>query len=689
MSTLTDEPLPRGGADNLGLHDHTWALIEFIKATNTPMTIGIQGEWGSGKTSLMNQIVAGLQVDHDGVRRDQRFKQIWVNAWESSLMSSHEETLIKIIKDITNDLLHADEVVGSKSKLWAKLQLAGVGVKQAAKVALRDAGEIADLAQRALGIEAQSIKTLRLELQEVIDGICNASSNPYSGIIIYVDDLDRMKPGDAVSLLELLKNVFNLKKCVFVLAIDYNVVVKGLSEKFGSREDTDWEFRAFFDKLIQLPFQMPMASYDITTYVKDLFSNIKMVGNEPYDEEFFENASEVISRTVGVNPRSIKRLVNSLSLISLANSIRSAEVDQRSVLFTLATVSLQIAHPRIYRFLAKNPRYLDWDLDYAAQHTQRKEEQIDGWLEDFNEAKKRKAFDEPWEQCLYRLCYEDKRDRAKSEGISQVFNLLKDYVEEDGDVVMAFMAGAIGDSSVTSVEATDILTLPQKGSGKWRKAEGFESWINDRITSDFKDRFPNFPSVSTLNALKTLHDVSIGRFRASEEDGASSNYSIHYTGALTLKFKKKKVLSVWPSPTKQGDRLNIQVLRSPKIENKFLHIQGVERTFSLGRKPFRILNIDTRETEGTVYQSEFQNCAFYPESDDLNWAALFAWLVGFSSDALEDDNMIRKRLEQLVSDFHSEANTSERFLAAKAAIDLLFDVNRRQVVDLESLGVKQ
>ena len=212
------------------------------------------------------------------------------------------------------------------------------------------------------------------------------------------------------------------------------MVVKGLSEKFGSREDTDWEFRAFFDKLIQLPFQMPMASYDITTYVKDLFSNIKMVGNEPYDEEFFENASEVISRTVGVNPRSIKRLVNSLSLISLANSIRSAEVDQRSVLFTLATVSLQIAHPRIYRFLAKNPRYLDWDLDYAAQHTQRKEEQIDGWLEDFNEAKKRKAFDEPWEQCLYRLCYEDKRDRAKSEGISQVFNLLKDYVEEDGDV---------------------------------------------------------------------------------------------------------------------------------------------------------------------------------------------------------------------------------------------------------------
>ena len=131
------------------------------------------------------------------------------------------------------------------------------------------------------------------------------------------------------------------------------------------------------------------------------------------------------------------------------------------------------------------------------------------------------------------------------------------------------------------------------------------------------------------------------------------------------------------------------MLRSPKNDNKFLRIEGVERTFSLGRKPFRILNIGTRETEGTVYQSEFQNCAFYPEFDDVDWTTLFAWLVDFSSDALEDGNMLRNRLEQLVSDFHSEADTSERFLAAKAAIDLLFDVNRRQVVDLKSLGVKQ
>ena len=73
--------------------------------------------------------------------------------------------------------------------------------------------------------------------------------------MVYVDDLDRIDPEDAVSILELLKNIFNIKDCVFVLAIDYQVVVKGLKEKFGEpTPENEWEFRSFFDKIIQLPF---------------------------------------------------------------------------------------------------------------------------------------------------------------------------------------------------------------------------------------------------------------------------------------------------------------------------------------------------------------------------------------------------------------------------------------------------
>lgn len=57
---------------------------------------------------------------------------------------------------------------------------------------------------------------------------------------------------------------FDVRHCVFVLAIDYDVVVKGLEKKFGQKtEGNDREFRSFFDKLIQVPFSMPLSAYEI------------------------------------------------------------------------------------------------------------------------------------------------------------------------------------------------------------------------------------------------------------------------------------------------------------------------------------------------------------------------------------------------------------------------------------------
>ena len=63
MTGIVDEALEKEGKqqDSLDLNKYTKALLNFIETTNTPMTIGIQGEWGSGKTSLLNQIFIGFR----------------------------------------------------------------------------------------------------------------------------------------------------------------------------------------------------------------------------------------------------------------------------------------------------------------------------------------------------------------------------------------------------------------------------------------------------------------------------------------------------------------------------------------------------------------------------------------------------------------------------------------------------
>ena len=90
---IVDEANEGGKRDDLGIETHTKSLIRFITDTNTPITVGIQGEWGSGKTSLINKI------HHHFEQPDQeRIKQIWINSWEYSLLSTPEEALLKIVR---------------------------------------------------------------------------------------------------------------------------------------------------------------------------------------------------------------------------------------------------------------------------------------------------------------------------------------------------------------------------------------------------------------------------------------------------------------------------------------------------------------------------------------------------------------------------------------------------------------
>ncbi len=55
-SSIIDVPRKYSEADLFGIQKYQNALVKFISITNTPITIALQGEWGSGKTSLMNQL---------------------------------------------------------------------------------------------------------------------------------------------------------------------------------------------------------------------------------------------------------------------------------------------------------------------------------------------------------------------------------------------------------------------------------------------------------------------------------------------------------------------------------------------------------------------------------------------------------------------------------------------------------
>ena len=135
--------------------------------------------------------------------------------------------------------------------------------------------------------------------------------------LIFVDDLDRLEPRLAVTLLEALKNLFDIEKCIFVLAIDYDVVTFGVEQKYGSKNMANRNIgQDFFDKLIQVPYRIPMSKYDIQGMVMDRLKKIEYF-ERAYDYEKYEGRIiEIFQLATNKNPRAIKRLLNMLHLMT-------------------------------------------------------------------------------------------------------------------------------------------------------------------------------------------------------------------------------------------------------------------------------------------------------------------------------------------------------------------------------------
>ena len=282
-SSIIDVPRKHTQEDLFGIQVYQDALIKYIRLTDTPITIALQGEWGSGKTSLMNLLRYNLcEIDNAP------YFPIWINTWQYSLMKSPSQAIMSILEGIINQIgaLNPSEQKWAESKrkiggLFKKMAV--VGTKVAAGAVGIDGGLVDEFVEGD-NSPSSDIMQLKEEISKLIAAALEKDTTK-QGFTFYIDDLDRIDPPVAVEILELLKNIFDLEKCVFVLAIDYDVVIKGLKPKFGELTDAnEREFRSFFDKIIQLPFSMPVDSYNVDAFLVDALGKIEFFTNEELND---------------------------------------------------------------------------------------------------------------------------------------------------------------------------------------------------------------------------------------------------------------------------------------------------------------------------------------------------------------------------------------------------------------------
>lgn len=351
--------------DLFSIKEYTDGLSEFIKVCNTPMTISIQGSWGTGKTSIMNFIEKNLSASGN-------IEIVKFNTWQFSQFNMEDQLAISFITNMIKQMkLNYEEskklqkMTSSFKGLFNKIgpNVAGTLVEKISMGAVKS-DNVKDLIDALVSNGNDDIATAISDLKEEFEKCIRISlaKNNKNRIVFFVDDLDRLEPRKAVELLEVMKLFFDVENCIFVLAIDYDVVIKGVTDKYGrffkdEKENLE-KGKSFFDKIIQVPFKMPVGKYNIKKYVERCFTDIGVPCN---NENELDKYVDLINCSVGNNPRSMKRLFNAFLLVTKIVPQEQLEKDKSKQLL-FAVLCMQYSYESFYNYVLTKRDSLTGDM---------------------------------------------------------------------------------------------------------------------------------------------------------------------------------------------------------------------------------------------------------------------------------------------------------------------------------------
>jgi predicted KAP-like P-loop ATPase len=355
--------------DLLGFKVHADLLIDVINDESVlPVTIGVFGDWGSGKSSILKIINDQLSGEDENDLKDGTLV-LYFNGWifegyddaKAALLESiiekfdKHKTLGHKVKDKTAKLLKsvnwmrilglgfknvvlpatAAYVTGGATIIPSLLtsfssitpaqltdKLTGDGAEEYLKGLIKDVEE-----------DSTNVREFRDDFKEMID------KSEIKKLVVIIDDLDRCTPERIIENLEAIKLFLNVDKTAFIIGADPRIVRHAIEHRYKTdsiENSNDPESRNnrivsdYLEKLIQIPYNLPkLSDHEVETYMtllfckkelEDDFSNVLKAFYEyretnRYGVFGFGNLKDKISEAQNVRLESSVSLVASLSSI--------------------------------------------------------------------------------------------------------------------------------------------------------------------------------------------------------------------------------------------------------------------------------------------------------------------------------------------------------------------------------------
>ena len=320
---LTDEPTN----DAPDFKKYTNQLSKLIVNSIPRFTVGIYGGWGTGKTTIMKMIKDEIDRNHSD-----KVKTVWFDAWRYE--KEQYSAMVPLLRTISLSLRNTIENSKDSKKKYILTKLEGhvsklggailrhTNVNITANVGAGSGGVQSDIGKIMDDYKSDGSiihgqeriyfhKHITDHLQEELQKIRKIEEYDFR-LVFFVDDLDRCTPERALELLESIKTFFDIEGIVYVIGIDPTTIDSLIQTKYG--KETKVDGMDYLQKIVQLPFQVPVWSpVDLSKTISAMIERAGMNMSE-FEPILKQTSTELIINAADLNPRDIKRFVNSIIL---------------------------------------------------------------------------------------------------------------------------------------------------------------------------------------------------------------------------------------------------------------------------------------------------------------------------------------------------------------------------------------
>jgi predicted KAP-like P-loop ATPase len=262
---------------------------------NRALTVGIHGDWGAGKSSILKMIECDLA-------KEPRVAVLWFNGWTFEGFEDAKTVLIEsTITEVCRLQTGGAKVKKIGKKLlkrvnWLKLAKRGSGVAFNILTGLPSAdqletavGALRNLSQSAQNINPEEIPGKIDQISGYLNPADENESIPETihafreefralldeakidQLVILIDDLDRCLPETAIETLEAIRLFLFVPKTAFVIGADEAMIEYAVRQHFPDLPVASGPIpyaRNYLEKLVQIPFRIPaLGAQETRIYV--------------------------------------------------------------------------------------------------------------------------------------------------------------------------------------------------------------------------------------------------------------------------------------------------------------------------------------------------------------------------------------------------------------------------------------